>query len=135
MMITVESLKPGDHEGRTSMNHCAKCGTSIDAAETYEFAGELLCEDCYLERRAKPVTCDPWAVYSARNTSGKPPQLTDMQGRILSLLKEKGPQEAPEVCRQLGISEAQFQNNFATLRHMELARGFKDGDNVKYTIF
>jgi hypothetical protein len=134
-MTPVESFKSGCSQGEATMNHCAKCDASIDAAETYEFAGESLCEDCYLERMARPITCDPWAVHSARNTSGKPQQLTDIQGRILNLLKEKGPLQAPEICRQLGISEGQFQNNFATLRHMELARGFKDGDDVRYTLF
>jgi len=117
------------------MSNCAKCGESIDAPETYELAGELLCEDCYLEQRAKPITCDPWAVYAARNTSGKARQLTDLQERILNLLKEKGPLQALEICSDLGMTEAQFQNNFATLRHMELARGFKDGDKVCYTLF
>ena len=117
------------------MSNCAKCGASMDATETYEFAGESLCEDCYLERMAKPVTCDPWAVYSAKRTSGNAPHLTDNQERILNLLKENGPLQAPEICRQLGITESQFQNNFATLRHMELARGFKDDDKVCYTLF
>ena len=117
------------------MSKCEKCGALIEAPETYEFAGESLCEDCYLEQRVKPVTCDPWAVYSARNTRGQEPQLTDIQGRILDLIKTSGPLEAPEICGCLGISEAQFQNNFATLRHMELARGFKDGDKVCYTLF
>ncbi len=117
------------------MSNCEKCGASIDAGETYEFAGESMCEDCYLEQRAKPIACDPWAVYSAKNTKGVTPQLTDIQGRILDLIKTKGPLEAPEICKRLDISEIQFQNNFATLRHMELARGFKDGDRVCYTVF
>ena len=117
------------------MNKCGKCGTSVDAPETYEFAGESLCEDCYLEQMIKPTACDPWAVYSARNTKGKTPQLTDVQKQILDLIKTEGPLEAPEICRELGISESQFRNNFATLRHMELARGFKDGDKVRYTTF
>ncbi len=117
------------------MIKCEKCGDSIEAAETYEFAGKSLCEDCYLEQRVKPITCDPWAVYNARSSRGKAPQLTDIQGRILNLIKTEGPLEAPEICRRLGISEAQFQNNFATLRHMELARGFKDSDKVRYTLF
>jgi hypothetical protein len=117
------------------MTQCAKCGASIEIPETYEFAGETLCEDCYLERMAKPVTCDPWAVYTAKSISGKALQLTDIQGRILELLTEKGPLQAPEICSQLNISQTQFENNFATLRHMELARGFKDGDKVCYTLF
>ena len=117
------------------MSNCAKCSATINAPETYEFAGETLCEDCYLEQKVKPITCDPWAVYAARNTSGKARQLTDLQGRILKLLEEKGPLQASEICSQLNISETQFENNFATLRHMELARGFKDGEKVCYTLF
>jgi hypothetical protein len=117
------------------MNKCEKCGASVEADEIYEFASQSLCEDCYLEQRVKPVTCDPWAVYSARNTKGKSPQLTDIQERILNLIKTEGALEAPEICRRLGISEVQFQNSFATLRHMELARGFRDGDKIRYTLF
>jgi hypothetical protein len=117
------------------MSNCAKCSASIQGTETYEFAGESLCEDCYLEQKVKPITCDPWAVYTARDSSGKARQLTDLQGRILNLLKEKGPLQAIEIFSHLGISEAQFQNNFATLRHMERARGFKDGEKVCYTLF
>lgn len=114
---------------------CARCGASIDAGETYEFSGEPLCEDCYLEQRIKPVTCDPWAVYTARNTGGKARQLTDVQMRILELLKEAGPLQAPEICSRLHVSATEFENNFATLRHMELARGCKDGDEVVYALF
>lgn len=115
--------------------NCAKCGASIEPEEIFQLADQILCEDCYLERRIKPVTCDPWAVYAARNTSGKDRQLTDLQQRILELLKEKGPLPATEICRHLNVSKAQFETNFATLRHMELARGFKDGDTVCYTLF
>ena len=46
-----------------------------------------------------------------------------------------GPLQAIDICSHLAINETQFQNNFATLRHMELARGFKDGDKVCYTLF
>ena len=117
------------------MSKCRKCGASIEEPETYEYAGESLCEDCYLEQKIKPVTCDPWAVYTARRTKGTAPQLTDIQGRILDLIKNGAPLEAIDICKQLGISEIEFQNNFATLRHMELARGFKDGGKVYYTCF
>ncbi len=117
------------------MSRCKKCNASIEPADTYEFAGESLCEDCYLEQRIKPITCDPWAVYAARNIKGTTTQLTPMQERILTLIKGKGPLEAAEICKKLGLSEIQFQNNFASLRHMELAKAFKDGDKVRYIPF
>jgi hypothetical protein len=117
------------------MGKCGNCGAMIEDKEIYGFFGESLCEDCYLERRVKPVACDPWAVWGARNTKGKDPQLTGIQEGILNLIKSEGPLEALEICKRLGLSETQFQNNFATLRHMELARGFKEGDKVRYTLF
>jgi hypothetical protein len=117
------------------MKNCEKCGSALDPEETYVHAGKLVCEDCFLEQKVKPVTCDPWAVYSAKRLSGTAPQLTDVQFRILDLIKTNGPLEAPEICTRLNISEAQFQNCFATLRHMELARGFKDGAKVRFTVF
>jgi len=117
------------------MSKCRNCGALIEGEEIYGFFGESLCEDCYLERMVKLVTCDPWAVWGARGTQEKALQLTAIQEQILNLIKSAGPLEASEICRRLSISEAQFQNNFATLRHMELARGFKDGDKVRYTLF
>jgi len=117
------------------MSKCRNCGAMIEGEEIYGFFGDTLCEDCYLERRIKPITCDPWAVWTARDAGGKASQLTHIQERIFNLLKSGGPLEAQEICRRLAISEAQFQNNFATLRHMELAKGFKDGDKVLYTLF
>ena len=117
------------------MSKCEKCGALVEPPEIYEFAGQSLCEDCFLEQKAKPVTCNPWAVYTARNTRAEAPQLTEIQERILNLIKTQGRLEATEICEQLTISEAQFQNNFATLRHMELARGSKDGLKVYYSVF
>ena len=117
------------------MKKCANCGSTIDPEETYEDAGKFICEDCFLDKKIKPVTCDPWAVYNARRSIGSVPRLTEVQFRILTLIRTRGALEASEICRRLRISEAQFQNSFATLRHMELARGFKDGDKVRYTVF
>lgn len=117
------------------MSKCGKCGATVEESESYEFAGESLCEDCYLEQRVKPVTCDPWSVYTASRTKGSAPQLTDIQRQILDLLKTGRALEGSEICEELGISEAQFQNNFATLRHMELAKACKDGGKVRYILF
>jgi hypothetical protein len=117
------------------MGKCEKCGAPVEPADAYEFAGRSLCEDCYLEQKVKPVACNPWAVHTARSMKGAAPQLTQIQERILDLIKTSGPLEASAICGQLGISEEQFQNNFATLRHMELARGFRDGPKTCYTVF
>jgi hypothetical protein len=117
------------------MTKCGKCGISIEGEEIYGFFGESLCEDCYLERRLKLVACDPWAVWAARSFNGETPQLTGIQEGILKLIKSRGSLEAPEICTHLGLSEAQFQNNFATLRHMQLVRASRVAGKVRYILF
>ncbi len=117
------------------MGDCNSCGTSIEKGEEFEHLGRTLCEDCYLDAVNPPKGCDPWAVHTAKSSMAQGQQLTPLQEKMLSLLKERGPVSAEELIKQLEISDSEFRNVFATLRHMELARGFKDGDEVYYTLF
>ena len=114
---------------------CEKCGVAVPSEEKFEHSGKTLCEDCYLDIVTVPKTCDPWAVHSAKNTSLISDGLTAEQQEILDLIKKDGPLTAEEIYNQLSINSNEFQRNFATLRHMELARGFKKGDQVYYTLF
>ena len=115
--------------------NCEKCGTSIDPDEKYEHAGQILCEDCYLDMKAAPKVCDPWAVYTAKKEAGANPTLTPIQEKILNLIRKKGETTAEEICREIGIKEEEFRTNFAALRHMELARATKKGDEIYFTTF
>jgi len=117
------------------MAECNSCGVSIGKGEEFEHLGRTLCEDCYLDALNPPKACDPWAVHTAKSSMAQGQQLTPLQERILTLLKDCGPLTAQEVMSELKISEAEFKNSFATLRHMELARGFREGDKVSYTLF
>jgi DNA-binding CsgD family transcriptional regulator len=114
---------------------CTKCTTKISPDDSYTHAGQTLCEDCYLEAVATPKTCDPWAVYSAKNTRSQDIGLTEEQQNILDLIKSRGPLTLEQICSHLGISEGDFRSNFATLRHMELAKGSRIEDRICYTLF
>ncbi len=116
--------------------NCEKCQTALGAEEEYVLAGRSLCEDCYIELKAIPKTCDPWAVYMAKNANkGGQPGLTPVQERIMELLRKEGPVTAGEACDALKIAETEFLGAFATLRHMELARGFNKNGTIRYTLF
>ena len=114
---------------------CEKCATEVHPDDSYEHSGQTLCEDCYLDAVAAPRTCDPWAVYSAKKTASKNMCLTAEQQRIIDLIKTKGPLTQGQICASLGISEEEFKNNFATLRHMELARGCQMEGRVCFVLF
>ncbi len=115
--------------------NCEKCGAEITAAETRDHAGQKICEDCYLDLVAQPKTCDPWAVYMAKNEMGSRAELTELQQKILELLNSQGPLMAQQVCDQLAITESQFQSNITSLRYMELARAFPRNGQIFYTLF
>jgi len=114
---------------------CDKCKQSIPDGEAVAYQGQNLCEDCYLDLLAAPKVCDPWAVHAAKKEMGRNPQLTAMQDKILALIGQKGPLSAQQICEALKISEQTLRDNFTVLRHMELARGFRKGDEVCYTLF
>lgn len=118
------------------MSVCARCGVSISPTDDrYELAGEKVCEDCYLDCVAIPKVCDPWAVYSAKKTGEGQAGLTDRQKRILELLKASGPMPLAKILETLGMDEAAFRSDFAVLRHLELAKATKVGDQVCYTLY
>lgn len=74
--------------------------------------------------------CDPWAVYLAKSFSegGKTPQLSEIQTRILEILKETGGVEPVVLWEKLQINPADLQKEAAALRHMGLMKGeLKDG--------
>jgi len=79
--------------------------------------------------------CDPWAVHSAksfeRHSSGTNP-LTPIQSEILRLLKEAGGMEPAVLLQQLGgkLTLKELEREFATLRHLEKARGEKQGNRI-----
>ncbi|MGA7876175.1 MAG: hypothetical protein WCA08_10970 [Desulfoferrobacter sp.] len=122
-------------DGGKKMIKCEKCADQISAEDAYEHGGKTLCEDCYMDAVATPKTCDPWAVYSAKKTMSQDVTLTPKQQRLFDLIKANGPLTLEQICAQLDITEEEFRTNFATLRHMELARGCKLEGQVCYTLF
>jgi hypothetical protein len=110
---------------------CQKCGQAIEAGEERELHAMTLCEDCYLDALSPVKTCDPWAVHSAKRLEqlGTGGQLTDLQQKILALLKESGLVKPEFLCRKLSIPYEELEREFASLRHMEKVRGEKvDGE-------
>ena len=117
------------------MMRCDKCRAEVSAEEKFEHSGHTLCEDCYLDIVTIPKTCDPWAVHSAKSTPQLSDGLTAEQQELFDLIQKSGPLTVEEICTELSIDSNEFRRNFAILRHMELARGFKKGDQVYYTLF
>jgi hypothetical protein len=114
---------------------CQRCQRDIPGDEYFEYLGETLCDDCYMDAMSPAKPCDPWAVYSAtrtRDTLGLKgiEGLTPLQKQIYEFVKNKGKATALEVTANFNLTQNDLQNVVATLRHCELVRGEKDGDKV-----
>ncbi|HSO63365.1 MAG TPA: hypothetical protein VLR50_20185 [Desulfobacterales bacterium] len=105
---------------------CARCEASIIEGEEREHLGRILCEDCYMDTLSPAKTCDPWAVHSAKsfgkNLDGKF-ELTELQRKILEILKETGGAPPEHLIERLNISPMDLEREIAALRHMEKVRG------------
>ena len=65
----------------------------MNPEESFQQAGQTLCEDCYLNILHSPKACDPWAVYSATRSRQSPglegtEGLTPLQKAIYELGQE-----------------------------------------------
>lgn len=119
---------------------CELCTATIDEGDEREYQGKTLCEDCYIDVLSPLKTCDPWAVHSAknldRNTVGGA-SLTPLQTEILGILKETGGIEPVDLLERFGgkLTLPQLEREFASLRHLERARGEKRNGRVYLTVW
>ncbi|SMC97683.1 hypothetical protein [Sporomusa malonica] len=119
---------------------CTKCNSEIPEGEQCLHRGQMLCEDCYLEMLEPPRTCDVAAVHGAklaRKMAGQEGTdgLTELQKNIYNYIKEEGPVTAEQIMNKFSLSKIQMERNFATLRHCELAHGFRDNGKVLIKIW
>jgi hypothetical protein len=119
---------------------CDKCGGNIPSGDERNHHDRTLCEDCYMIVLSPMKTCDPWAVHSAKSCekfAGDAKQLTQVQTEILRILGADGPMEPETLLARLdgGMQLAELQREFATLRHMEKARGEKQDQKVVWRLW
>ncbi|MBN1848590.1 MAG: hypothetical protein JW932_08390 [Deltaproteobacteria bacterium] len=113
---------------------CERCKEKIEEGGERVFHGQTLCEDCYMDALSPVKVCDPWAVYTAKSFSrgdGSNIQITEIQSKILGLLKETGGAEPGIISERLQIRPSDLEREIATLRHIEKVRGeLREGKKV-----
>ncbi len=110
---------------------CEKCGKDINLGNEMNYKGKKMCEDCYIDTLSPTRTCDPWAVYTAKSFSGKDAVFNPVQRKILKILEETGGVEFEVLVKMLQMEPGEVKKEFATLRHMEKARGeMRNGKTV-----
>lgn len=120
---------------------CARCKMEIDdPGDCYDYYGQTLCEDCYVTALEPPKPCDPAAVSSATATRRQMGQqeaegLMPLQQKIYQYIKEKGPVTRETLATALDIPPRELEKQFAVLRHCELTRAFKEGNQVFVTVW
>jgi hypothetical protein len=114
---------------------CEKCGVKLEDGQSYSYQGKTLCEDCCFDMMSTTKICDPTAVSSTLNVRKELGQsgtdgLTELQKQIYNIVISRRKVDRAELVVELKLSEQEFHNNFAVLRHCELLRAFKEGNTV-----
>lgn len=118
------------------MARCGRCQAEVDPEELREYAGQQLCEDCYMDALSPAQACDPWAVHTAKRTlATQGRQLTPIQQQIYDLVEAEKEISFIEAAQRLGLEEKQLRREFATLRHMELLRAAQREQGLVLTLF
>ena len=119
---------------------CDLCHAEIEPGEEKHHLGQTLCEDCYMDALSPLKTCDPWAVHAAKSYEKHTESdliVTPIQSEILLILKETGGIEPQALLEKLKakLTQKELEREFATLRHMEKARGEKLGDRLVWRLW
>lgn len=114
---------------------CEKCQGEIPDGEEMRLHGKVVCEDCYVMGVQPPKTCDVAAVHSAkmhRQMSGQTGTegLTDLQKRIYEFVKSKEKVTKDQLVEHFELPLSEIERQFSVLRHCELLKGTKEGNNI-----
>ena len=117
---------------------CEVCGLPLQENQVNNFQGKVLCEDCCFDLMNPPKVCDPLAVSSTLSVRRQLGQtgtegLTDLQKQIYNIVVERGTISREELTSLLKMTPQEMERQFATLRHCELLRAFKEGSIVYLT--
>ena len=116
---------------------CKRCDRQLSDNQSYEYQGETLCEDCYVDRYRPSITaCDPLGSscsYSLQEEAGAgrcPQGLTDQQRAMYEFVKSQGKATGEEIMQKFNLTDSQMQSQLAILRHCELVKGHKEGNKI-----
>jgi len=115
---------------------CKRCGRQLSDNESYQYRGQPLCEDCYVDRYQASITaCDPVAVHAAAHSRKKlglegTQGLTEQQRAIYEFVKNRKRATIAEIMQAFNLSPPQMQAQMAILRHCQLVKGRKEGNEV-----
>ncbi len=120
--------------------NCYKCQEKVVEEDLYYYQEQRVCEDCYMELLQRPKTCDVAAVQMAKKHRQKTGQtgtdgLLDIQKDIYNYILEKEKATRQEVMAALNISDLELDKQIAILRHCELVKGRKEGNQVYLVSF
>lgn len=115
--------------------NCERCGDLIPEDESFNHRGKTLCEDCYIGALQPPKSCDVAAVHSAkthRQLSGESGTdgLTELQQSIYNRILEVSKLTRQNLMEEFNLKEWDLDKQIAILRHCELVKARKIGDQI-----
>jgi Fe2+ or Zn2+ uptake regulation protein len=134
----IKTNKSGNRELDKDIQYfaiCPGCNKEIPGNEYFKEKGRAICEDCYLEGHQKIKFADPVAVRSKKlfrkqhgfeGTEG----LTELQKEIYDFILEEGGATPEKISKLFKLTLQETSNQLAILRHCELLKWRKMGEEM-----
>jgi hypothetical protein len=134
----IKTNKFGNRELDQSISYfvtCPLCGKEIPENEYIKENGRAICEDCYLEEHQTIKFADPMAVRSKKlfrkrhgmeGTEG----LTEIQKKLYEFIQMEGGATPEKISKLFGLTLQETRNQLAILRHCELVKWRKIGEEI-----
>ncbi|AGF96272.1 hypothetical protein MmTuc01_0869 [Methanosarcina mazei Tuc01] len=98
---------------------CTGCGKDIPGNEYFKENGKAVCEDCYLEGHQRIKFADQGTE-----------DLTELQKEIYRFILEEGGATPEKISKLFKLTLQETRNQLAILRHCELLKWRKMGDEM-----
>ncbi len=119
---------------------CVRCKIKLNEKDAHHHRGQDLCEDCYMGALQQPKTCDVAATQLAkkhREAAGQTGTegLLEIQKNIYNYIKQQVKVTRQQIMEHFSMPEWELDKQIAVLRHCELVKGRKEGDQVYLVLF
>ena len=115
--------------------NCSECGEEFPRSGYFKENGRVICENCYIEVHQRIKFADPMAVRSKklfRKQHGLEGAegLTDLQKELYDFILTEGGATAEKISKLFRLTPQETRNQLALLRHCELVKWKKIGDEI-----
>lgn len=101
---------------------CDRCRHKMPEIDSHQHLGLTLCDDCYIDAMSPTSCCNPWAVYTASRLEGQGETFSELQEKILAMVKKAGKVAEEDLMAATGLGLDDLRKEVIPLHHKKVVQ-------------